>query len=89
LLGTFGLSPKPCGAGGLADINSLASRKWKFSSVLNKKVGPQHHAEEKLQADEGSTIPSSAQRGGKKPLQGEAMMESPRVSERKWRKLSV
>jgi hypothetical protein len=51
--------------GGLADINSLASRKWKFSSVLNKKVGPQHHAEEKLQADEGTTIPSRPKEGVK------------------------
>jgi hypothetical protein len=37
--GTFGLSPKPCGAGGLADIKGLASRKWKFSSPWGKKVG--------------------------------------------------
>jgi hypothetical protein len=62
LLGTFGLSPKPCGAGGLADINSLASRKWKFSSVLNKKVGSQNHVEEKAQADEGATVPTSDQK---------------------------
>jgi hypothetical protein len=88
LLGTFGLSPKPCGAGGLADINSLASRKWKFSSVLNKKVNPQHHAEEKAQADEGQQSRQVAKRG-EKTLQGEAMMESPGASERKWRKLSV
>jgi hypothetical protein len=66
LLGTFGLSPKPCGAGGLADINSLASRKWKFSSPWDKKVGVVLQPEKKTSANEAAAIPSSCQNEVKK-----------------------
>jgi hypothetical protein len=64
--GHSGVSPSPCGAGDLPNNQDLASRKWKFSSLLNKKVGSQNHVEEKAQADEAATIPTSDQRKVKK-----------------------